>query len=263
MSGRKDDAPTLERFNQYERRLLERLSTRTEPFEHGVAYFDEDYPERYNSNFLLADHGLDDVSPEVLIEAADQILGKAGFDHRQVSLPDHSHGGRLAPAFAERGYTVGCDVVMALRRTPDRGADLMVEELGFEHVRPLILEMYRRDPRMTPKTVPRLTDQHGKFERVIGARFFVVRVDGHLAGDCELYLDGLDAQVENVGTLEEFRGRGIARAVVLRATEAARDAGAHEVFIVADDDDWPKDLYGRLGFDAVGRPWQFLKWPDL
>jgi predicted N-acetyltransferase YhbS len=67
-------------------------------------------------------------------------------------------------------------------------------------------------------------------------------------------VDGLDAQVENVDTLEEFRGRGVARSVVLRAVEAARDADAEHVFIVADDADWPRDLYARLGFIVLAAP---------
>jgi ribosomal protein S18 acetylase RimI-like enzyme len=75
-------------------------------------------------------------------------------------------------------------------------------------------------------------------------------------------VDGLDAQVENVDTLEEFRGRGVARSVVLRAVEAARDADAEHVFIVADDADWPRELYARLGFDRVGRTRQFTRWGE-
>jgi len=35
-----------------------------------------------------------------------------------------------------------------------------------------------------------------KYERELGARFFVARVEGEPAGHCELYLDGDDAQVD-------------------------------------------------------------------
>jgi len=175
---------------------------------------------------------------------------------------DDRGGERLEPAFAERGYTVEQNVTMVHRRAADREPHLAVEEVPFADVKPLIHEMYRREPRMSDDNVRLFTDQHGKYELVIGARFFVVRLDGELAGDCELYVDGLDAQVENVGTLEEFRGRGIARAVVLRAVEEAREVGARRVFIVADGEDWPKDLYGRLGFERVARTWQFIRWPE-
>ena len=43
------------------------------------------------------------------------------------------------------------------------------------------------------------------------------------------------------------------------AVEAALDTGHELVFIVADDEDWPKDLYERLGFGPVGRPWCFTR----
>ena len=57
---------------------------------------------------------------------------------------------------------------------------------------------------------------------------------------------------EDVGTLEEHRGRGYASAVVLHAAELARRAGADFVFLVADAQDWPQHLYRRLGFEPIG-----------
>ena len=70
------------------------------------------------------------------------------------------------------------------------------------------------------------------------------------------------AELDDVHTLERFRGRGIARGVVGRAAREARDEGADLVFLIADDADWPKDLYAKLGFDPVGRFWQFTKPPE-
>jgi ribosomal protein S18 acetylase RimI-like enzyme len=256
-------AEELGRFFALQRRLLERLSTRVEPFEHGTAFFDEEYRDRHNSNFLLAEGRLEGVAAEPLLAAADRLLGNAGYPHREVVVNDERAGERLTPAFAGHGYLVERNILMAHRRPPDRVSDLAAEELPFADVRPLLLEIYRREPYSTSARIVHLfTDQHGKSERVIGARFFAARVEGELAGNCELYVDGLDAQVESVGTLEEFRGKGVARAVVWRAVEEARASGARHVFIVADDDDWPKDLYARLGFDRIGRTWQFIRWPE-
>lgn len=84
---------------------------------------------------------------------------------------------------------------------------------------------------------------------------------GGRARQCELYTIGPDAQIEYVDTLEEYRGRGVARAVILAAIDAARDAGARHVFICAEADDWPNALYERLGFDAIGREWEFTRAP--
>ena len=54
------------------------------------------------------------------------------------------------------------------------------------------------------------------------------------------------------------RGNGYATAVVLRAAREARAEGADLVFLVADGDDWPKELYRKLGFDTVGRLTKFF-----
>jgi len=85
-------------------------------------------------------------------------------------------------------------------------------------------------------------------------------VDGAPGSACDLYLDGGVAQIENVVTLEEHRGLG--RAVVLAALAEARAAGCDVVFLQAEADDWPKDLYARLGFEPIGHTSVFLRKPS-
>lgn len=251
----------LTRAFEFERRCFERRSTRLERFEFGVAYLDEEYRQRYFSNFLLADKKLDDASAEALIDAGERILGGAGYEHRLIILRDERWAERFAPAFGGLGFSTSREVTMAHRRDPDRDANLPVEEVPFAVVRPLIQEMYREDPDVPEDIALLFAEQHGKYQRVAGARFFAARVDGRLAGNCELYREGDDAQVEHVGTLERFRGRGVARSVILRAVRAARETGARHVFIVTDEEDWPRQVYARLGFDQIGRTWEFLRPP--
>ena len=251
----------LTRAFEFERRWFERCSTRLERFEFGVAYLDEEYRQRYFSNFLLADKRLDDASAAALIEAGERILGGAGYEHRLIILRDERRAERIAAAFQALGFSTSREVTMTHRRDPDRDADLPVEEVPFAVVRSLIQEMYREDPDLPEDIALLFAEQHGKYERVAGARFFAARVDGRLAGNCELYQEGDDAHVDHVGTLKQFRGRGVARSVILRAVQAARETGARHVFIVTDEDDWPRHLYARLGFDQIGRTWEFLKSP--
>jgi len=251
----------LTRAFEFERRWFERRSTRLERFGFGVAYLDEEYRQRYYSNFLLADERLDDASAQALIEAGERILGGAGYDHRLVIVRDERWAERFAPAFDALGFPTSREVTMAHRRDPDRDAGLPVEEVPFAVVRPLIQQMYREDPDVPEDVVLLFAEQHGKYERVAGARFFAARVDGRLAGNCELYQEGDEAQVENVSTLQQFCGRGVARSVILQAVRAARESGAHHVFIVTDEEDWPRHLYARLGFDQIGRTWEFLRFP--
>jgi ribosomal protein S18 acetylase RimI-like enzyme len=58
--------------------------------------------------------------------------------------------------------------------------------------------------------------------------------------------------------LEAYRGRGLARALVVHAAAGSRAAGNDLTFLVADADDWPQRLYERLGFETIGRYARFL-----
>ena len=49
--------------------------------------------------------------------------------------------------------------------------------------------------------------------------------------------------------------------MITRAAAEARGASADLVLIEADLDDWPRQLYLRLGFDEIGRSWSFTRAP--
>ena len=239
--------------------VQERTSTRIMPFPWGRVFFRDDLSERYYSNFVRIESPLAGVDVEDLVRETDRAL--AGLGHRQIQIDDDDDGARLASGLVERAYKTDHSALLALRRDPDRAGDLeTVDELDHAAARPFLLEVYRRE--LTGDDAA-LTERFVDFRRVVheaaNGRFFAQLVDGRLAGLCELYLvDGV-AQVEHVDTLEEFRGRGIARNVVLRAVHEARAAGADLVVIGADLEDWPIELYRRLGFDEVGRTWVFTK----
>jgi GNAT superfamily N-acetyltransferase len=152
---------------------------------------------------------------------------------------------------------------MVQKRAPDREPDATIDEVSFDEARPLLVEMNRRGHGgMSDEVAEMLADFHRLLVRHANGRFFCARVEMALAGYCELYRLEDVAQIEDVNTLEEYRGRGLARAFVLRAAREAERAGADLTFLVADDRDWPKELYGKLGFDPVGRFWQFTRVPE-
>jgi ribosomal protein S18 acetylase RimI-like enzyme len=249
----------LERAIGIERSVQERTSTRIESFTWGSALFRDDLPQRHYSNFVRIERPLTGVEVEDLVRETDRALERLG--HRQIQVGREDDGARIALGLAERGYKADHSALLALRRDPDRPGDLdAVDELDFADARPFLVEVYRRE--LTGSDAA-LVERFADFRRVVqeaaNGRFFAQRVDGVLAGLCELYLvDGV-AQVEHVDTLEEFRGRGIARNVVLRTVHEARAAGGDLVVIGADLADWPLELYRRFGFDEIGRSWVFTR----
>lgn len=262
------DADDLARTISFERDILERVSTRMLPFAWGTAYLNDAYRARWDSNLLWVERAAP-PAPE-LVREAERILGGAGLAHREIRVDDDAHGRAIARDLERAGFGSDRLVVMAHRREVGpaepagarAGARAIAEEVSLADLRPALETVLRREPWGDSEDVVRaLADFRGELERRAGARFFCARVDGQIASMCELYVGAGLAQVEDVNTLEEFRNRGLARAVVLEAARCARAEGAALVFLHALDEDWPKRLYARIGFEPIGHVWSFVRPP--
>ena len=217
--------------------------SRSEPSSVGTAVYLDELPKRLDANFLRVERG----------EPAEIEAEAARLDRRMLFMPDPELGERIVPYFEERGWRVNRVTVMAQQREPQREANLsLVEEVAEEDLRPPREQLNAGQPWGSPEVMAELFAGKHLIGSLMEARFFAVRIAGEVVGYTDLYQDGPEAQVEDVGTLPEHRGRGYATAVVLAAIGAARERGAEFVFLVADREDWPKELYGQLGFDELG-----------
>jgi ribosomal protein S18 acetylase RimI-like enzyme len=251
-------ADALERVIRFEREI-EMAGSQTVESPFGVGVLEPALPLRHDSNFLLVDRlplgaGAQDVADE-----GDRILGGAGLRHRAVYVFDEAIGERLEPEFRDLGWNVRRHIWMAQLRQPERTADLSrVEEVGERELRPGRTAEILRYPWGTEEVARQLLDAKLLIANRAATRFFGVRVGGEIVSWTDLYLAQGVGQVEDVATKEEHRGKGYASAVVLYAAAEARAAGADVVFLVADEQDWPKQLYRRLGFDMIGRLAKFF-----
>jgi GNAT superfamily N-acetyltransferase len=256
------DPDVLARTLAFEREVVASVSTRLVRFAWGTAYLNDGYRERWDSNFLWVDSVDDPVADAGELAAeADRVLGEAGLIHREIRIDDDAYGRSVAAGLAKVGYGGDRLLVMALRRSADRQTGThATEEVDLATLRPALEIVLRREPWATTEEIVRvLADFRGELQRRASARFFCARVDDEIAAMCELYVRGSIAQIEDVNTLEEFRNRGLARAVVRRAADEALAGGAELVFLHALDDDWPKELYTKLGFDPIGHVWSFVR----
>ncbi len=231
--------------------LADMAGTRSERSTFGKAVSSAEVPLRQDSNFLLVDRA-DATAPELATELARLQL-------RAIVVPDEALGERLGNGFAELGWNTHRQVVMVHRRAATRIADTglptEVDETALRHVR---REAILAEPWGSPELADQLLYAKCLIGTRIGARFFAVLADGKIVAATDLYLAGDTAQIEDVSTIPDHRNRGYASALVLRAVEEAHRAGATFVFLVARDDDWPKELYGQLGFDVAGRYFKFF-----
>ena len=232
-------------------------STRAVASRFGTALYHDGFRVRYDSNFLRVEGSDGTIDGAEVAAECDRLFD--GFTHREVIVEDPRRGAAMAPWFAEHGWRVDRLVTLARRAPSDgRGDPGLAEELALDDAIGFAAVVHRES---FPRTDPPVIDTLAAFRRVLrdraGARFFGARVDSVLAASCELYLHDGTAQIEDVNTLERFRGRGLARAVVLRAAAEAGASGADLIWLIADDGDWPKDLYAKLGFVRVGTFWQY------
>lgn len=238
----------------------ERRADRVEPHPAGALVLTPSLPLAYDANFLRVDRW-DGTGAELLAEA-DRALAGAGCRHRRVAVTADRLGEEVRPALAAAWPIAHRFLVMVHRRPPDRrapaGVDVVdpparsLEEARAGEAR---LQPWGRDERV----VQQLLELDRRQAGVIPTRCFGVMDGPRVASYASLYLGDGVAEIDEVGTLAAYRGRGYARATVLRCVDEARAAGAQLVFLLADDDDWPKELYATLGFDVVGVEHVFVR----
>lgn len=181
--------------------------------------------------------------------------------YRQLMVEHEATGARLERELAPQGWRVECEVAMRLARQPDREVDTRaVVDASPADVLELLTRWMREGSAHRPSAQEeRELARCWELEwRARNARLLGIRGrSGGLAAMSLLYSDGVIAQVEDVYTVPEERGNGFARALVTRAVRLAVEGGHEFTFIIADDRGWPKELYTRVGFEAVGRSWSF------
>ena len=226
--------------------------TRVDESPVGRAVYTDELPRRLDGNYLWVDRG---DGEELVAEAA-------RLERRLIFVPDPELGDALAPWFEEQGWRIDRHVVMAQLREPERGADLsLVREVSEPDLRAARKRVLANEPWASPQVLEQIFAAKALIGERVRTRFFAVELDGEVVSYTDLYLDAGDAQIEDVGTLPEHRNEGHATAVVLAAIAEGRRSGAEFVFLVADAHDWPKELYGKLGFDVVGHYTKFFAPP--
>jgi RimJ/RimL family protein N-acetyltransferase/GNAT superfamily N-acetyltransferase len=235
-------------------RLEEAVAERRVPFAHGVGLFSDSIPTVYDANYIRVDNL---TTAEEHAAEADALMEH--FWHRRIATGDG--GGVLAGGLDELGWTASTHLVMAHVREPDRLADtsavreMTLDALLEPHTSVTLAESYG-----TVELAEQLFEAKRRIAAAVPTRYFAISVENVVAAYCELRGDGTTSQIEDVNTLRAYRGHGFGRMVVQHALDQAR-ATSDLVFVEALADDWPKDLYAKLGFETVGERHLFLRPP--
>ncbi len=255
------DAAALAAALAFERDCYVRAAASATPHPLGVALRDDAVPDAHIVNMLCVTVAT--AEPAALLDALEET--QAGLGHRKAQVDAAALGAALRAPLAAAGFTAERHVVMVLRRSPDRAAGPgLAREAGVAAHAEVENASTREFPHGRDEAVvQQLTRARAAVRAAAprGTRRFVGTADGVPAAHATLLSGDGVAQLEDVGTLAAHRGRGLGRAVCTLALDAARGDGTPLVFVVADADDWPRELYAKLGFDPVGTVWAFTRAP--
>jgi GNAT superfamily N-acetyltransferase len=247
----------MKRAVEFVRRFEEGLAEEIVPGAHGRALLTPSLPRVFYANHFSVGLGAE-PSAETLVAELEPIFRNAGLAHRRVSVDDEL-GARLAPQFRRLGWKAEELLVMPhAGPTPDLDAS-GVEEVHWDELEPVWTEGIRSSPGIQDEEeVRQLVAAQHRRRLAVDVRYFAARADESIASYCELFSAGGTGQIESVMTLERFRGRGLAKTVVARALAESRAADHGFTFLLAEAEDWPKELYRKLGFEPAGSVWDFL-----
>jgi GNAT superfamily N-acetyltransferase len=200
--------------------------------------------------------------PADAVEALAEEL-QAGLPQRRVVVDDEPVGERLTPDLTARGWTA--ERLMLLGRDgalPPPDTPPLAEEVPYGHVRGLREQWIRSEPWATDDE---LIAQALEADRALFSgtptRAFAAFEHGRPVSYALLLDGGRDGMLEDVYTIPEARGRGLASAVIAAVLHAAR-AERHElVFVPTDADGRARALYERLGFEPLAIQHRFMRGP--
>jgi hypothetical protein len=261
MSG--DEQALLRRVVAFELARDVQVCERFERYEWGRAFLNPTLNLVWDANCIVVERA--GMRADEIAEAADEVIGSAGMQHRAVVVYDEEEARRLEPELEELGWQSEPNVYMVLRRAPDSESTIEVAERPQDEIE----DLRRRIITAELATI----DEHGKavveqlldWDRRVGKsdgdRWFVAPAGGEPASACRLLARDRIGQVEDVATLAESREQGLARAVTLAAARASVHDGNEFTYICALANDWPRLLYAKLGFDDVGYVYDFKRRP--
>jgi GNAT superfamily N-acetyltransferase len=245
-----------------DRNVRVRGAQRASPVPGGIAIWRDELPVINFLNAVLLDAPLAPEQGAADLAALVERCHPRAFD-RYLVLDDADAAERLSPEFARAGWERRRTLFMAWRGGAPK-LDPRAEQISDHVLRWLQRRVYDATPfpASAPAGLPEALVAAQSALRTGTASLCFAAGEGGLQSMATLFLDedreGPIAMVEEVATLSEYRGRGLARAVVSAAVDAALRSGARRIVIPTDAEDWPQLLYAKLGFVPLGTSVSFV-----
>ncbi|HEY8763677.1 MAG TPA: GNAT family N-acetyltransferase [Solirubrobacteraceae bacterium] len=252
--GTSDEADVAARSRDWRRSALISICDVLKPWESGVVARCNRYPNYYEFNVVQVRQ---DPAMDVpgLIDFADRAL--AGLDHRRIDFERAESAGEMRAEFESRGWKSMSLLHMRYEGGGPADAAATVEEVPYDAVHDLRVAWHEEDFPGVDASAFFAFAREVALAR--GARVLAVRDGGVAIAYAQIECSGEAAEVTAVYVHPDHRGHGLGTALTSAAIRAAPPV--RDLWITADDEDRPKQLYARLGFRPVARELQVLRLP--
>jgi ribosomal protein S18 acetylase RimI-like enzyme len=225
-----------------------------EPWAHGTVVRASRYPDYYDLNTIRVERD-PGMSADELAAFADEVQGDLA--HRRLDFERAEAAEPLRRRFEELGWMTERLVWMRHDTAPPPQSDIEVAEVPYEEVHELRVAWLREDfPDIDMRDY---LDEEREVAERRGAQVLAVSDGGAPVGFAQLeHRDG-SAEIASAYFHPDQRGRGLGTALTCAAIHAA--GGARDLWIVADDEGRPKELYGRLGFVSAWTATEITRLP--
>jgi ribosomal protein S18 acetylase RimI-like enzyme len=226
-----------------------------EPWEHGTVVRATRHPTYWDYNVVRVEEDVD-IAADALVRIADTALD--GLAHRRVGFEFAPRGEPIRADLERIGWKTTRLVWMLHDGDPPANTGLDVEQVHYDTVRHLRLAWHHED--FPTVDVTSHLEEAREVDMLRAPQVFAAFEDGRPIGFTQLERAGGNAEISSVYVDRERRGRGLGTALTKAAIAAAGEAS--DLWIVADDEDRPKELYARLGFRPVWKLLDCLRVPS-
>lgn len=238
----------------WRRAVLATVCDTVDRWDHGHVFITRRYPDYWDCNVVQVE-GDPGLGAAELAAVADEKL--ADFRHRRIDFVSAEAADRIRADLEAAGWKATRLLWMHHDEPLPPGSSLAVEEVEYDAVAGLRAAWTEED-------FPGVDQgDHAREAREVSmtrdVRVIASREAGELVGFAQLEYIGTSAEITHVYVSAERRGSGRGTAMTRAAIEAAGDV--QNLWIVADDEDRPKQLYGRLGFRPAWTSVEFLRMP--
>lgn len=254
MSNPPDDRRHAARARDWQHGLTDALCDVLEPWAHGTVLRATRYPSCYDLNAVRVEDE-PGMTVDALVAFADEALD--GLAHRRIDFDLADAAEPLRAGFATAGWRANRLLWMRHEEPPQADSGVTVEQLPYDAVHELRVAWNREDFPDADLSAHLAQAREIAMRRHV--RVLAACEDGAPVAFAQLERSGPGAEITQVYVHPEHRGAGRGTALTLAAIEAAGDVG--DLWIVADDEDRPKELYARLGFRPASTSMELTRWP--